>query len=189
MALYQTQTGMMFLMLHSLILLSFIKDFFSILLSTVESFIPDICWPRNKPWMTGQICKAVWKHDRVVSQSDSQVKKHWSWGKFVSYLSCCKQREIIEGVHSGWRNIKAGVSQGSVLGPLLFFIYINDLPVTISSCCVFLFADDRFLLEKVQSLSDCASNHDLTLKLISDWAKRWLVTMNESKTWQKETSL
>ena len=92
-------------------------------------------------------------------------------------------------MHSGWRNIKAGVPQGSVLGPLLFFIYINDLPVTISSRCVFLFADDRFLLEKVQSLSDCASNHDLTLKLISDWAKRWLVTMNESKTWQKETSL
>ena len=58
-----------------------------------------------------------------------------------------------------------------------------------SLLAVFLFADDRFLLEKVQSPSDCASNHDLTSKLISDWAKRWLVTMNESKTWQKETSL
>ena len=47
---------------------------------------------------------------------------------------------------------------------------------------VFLFSDDCFLLEKVQSPGDCASklNHDLSS--ISDWAERWLVTMNETKT-------
>ena len=77
---------------------------------------------------------------------------------------------IIEGVRSDCRNIEAGVQQGSVLGLWLFLIYtmMNDLPVTISSRC-FLFADDCFLLEKVQSPSDCASklNHDLTS--IPDW--------------------
>ena len=89
---------------------------------------------------------------------------------------------IIEGVHSDWRNIEAGVPQGSNLGPLIqYLIYINDLPATISSRC-FLFADDWFLQEKVQSPCDCASklNHDLTS--ISDWAKWWLVTMNETKS-------
>ena len=84
-------------------------------------------------------------------------------------------------MHSDWRNIEAGVSQGSVLGASLFLIYIYDPPATISSRC-FLFAEDCFLLEKVQSPSVYASklNHDLTS--ISDWAKRWLVTMNETKT-------
>ena len=62
---------------------------------------------------------------------------------FVSYLSCCKQRVIIETMHSDWCNIEAGVPHGSVLGPLLFLIYINDLPTTITSNC-FLFADDCF---------------------------------------------
>ena len=59
---------------------------------------------------------------------------------FISYLSCRKQRVIIKEVHSDWRNIEAGVLQGSVSGPL-FLIYINDPPATISSRG-FLFADD-----------------------------------------------
>ena len=80
---------------------------------------------------------------------------------FISYLSCRKQRVIVEEVRSDWHNIEADVPQGSVLGPLLFLIYITDLPATISSRC-FIFADDCFLQEKVQSPCDCASklNHD-----------------------------
>lgn len=66
---------------------------------------------------------------------------------FISYLSCRKHRVIIEGVHSDWCNIEAGVPQGSVLGPLLFLIYIIDLPTTIISNC-FLFADDCFFTGK-----------------------------------------
>ena len=79
-------------------------------------------------------------------------------------------------MHSDCRNIEAGVQQGSVLGLWLFLIYINDLPVTISSRC-FLFANDCFLLEKVQSPSDCASiNHDFTS--IPEWSSPGIFKRN-----------
>ena len=100
---------------------------------------------------------------------------------FISYLSFRKQRVIIEGVHSDWCNIEAGVPQGTVIGLLLFLIYINDLPTTITSNC-FLIADDCFLVEKVQSPGDCAFKLNHHLRTISDWVKRWLVTMNETKS-------
>lgn len=58
---------------------------------------------------------------------------------FDAALHCHEQRVIIEGVHSDWCNIEAGVPHGSVLGPLLFLNYIKDLLTTINTHC-FLFA-------------------------------------------------
>ena len=84
MALYLTWIGMMFLTLRSSILMSFIKDFFSILSSTVESFIPHkkvIIRPCDKPWMTGQIRKAVRKRDRLL-KTYSKYKSPTPWDRY-----------------------------------------------------------------------------------------------------------
>ena len=59
----------------------------------------------------------------------------------TNYLSNRKQRVVINGTESGWGNVKAGVPQGSVLGPLLFLVYVNDLENGMKSSVKF-FADD-----------------------------------------------
>ena len=65
---------------------------------------------------------------------------------FKSYLSNCHQHVSINGYESGLATINCGVPQGSVLGPLLFLLYINDLNRAIRFCKVYHFADDTNLL-------------------------------------------
>ena len=63
----------------------------------------------------------------------------------INYLEDCKQRVVLNGQTSSWKNILAGVPQGSVLGPILFLIYINDLPDGIKSICKIFVDDITFL--------------------------------------------
>ena len=91
------------------------------------------------------------------------------------------QRVVIEGSSSSWKEIKAGVPQRSVLGPLLFLIYINDIQHDIDSDC-FLLADDSMLSEEVFSPQSAAHSLNKDLNYISQWSNKWLVTMNASKT-------
>ena len=75
----------------------------------------------------------------------------------------------------------AGVPQGSVLGPLLFLIYINDIIQNIISDCL-LYADDTSLFDVVEDPALIFSKLSDDLNSIKEWASKWLVTINPSKT-------
>ena len=101
----------------------------------------------------------------------------------ANYLSDRQQRVVLNGHKSRLRDIYAGVPQGSVLGPLLFLIYINDLPIDIINN-VRLFADDTCLYVISDRLDNfiTLSTLQVDLKTIEIWARKWLVDFNASKT-------
>ena len=77
----------------------------------------------------------------------------------ADYLHNRKQRVVLNGQSSDWRKTNSGVPEGSVLGPLLFLIFINDLPDGQTSIYK-IFADDASLFSKVYDI-------DITAKLVN----------------------
>ena len=82
-----------------------------------------------------------------------------------NYLSNRFQRVLLDGQESSWLPIKVGVPQGSILGPLLFLICINDLPDGLSSIAK-LFADDASLFSIVQDPNESTKHLNLDLSVI-----------------------
>ena len=88
-----------------------------------------------------------------------------------------KQRVALNGQTSSWKNILAGVPQDSVLDPILFLIYINDLPDGIKSICK-IFIDDTSLFSKVKDKNCSTVELNNDLKIISNWAFQWKMLFN-----------
>ena len=105
-----------------------------------------------------------------------------------SFLSNRYQRVVLNGQVSSWADVKAGVPQGSILGPLFFLIYINDLSENLKST-VKLFADDTSIFHVVKDPNTSAEilNHDLTR--ISEWAYRWKMSFNQDPSKQAQEEL
>ena len=97
------------------------------------------------------------------------------------YLSDILQRVVPTGVSSFWNYITAGVPQGSILGTLLFLLFISDIENGIGSN-LRLFADDTCLFIIVENAPFAATCLNLDLDKITWWAATWLVTFNPSKT-------
>ena len=101
---------------------------------------------------------------------------------FEDYLSNRFQRVVINGQNSEWGSINAGVPQGSVLGPLLFLVYINDIVFTVSHCNVRLYADDTCLFLEVDNRINAAIKMNEDLNRIACWSDQWLINFSAPKT-------
>ena len=118
-------------------------------------------------------------HRRLILKLES----YGIQGKLLNWIKsflCNRSQRVVQGsVISDWKKVYSGVPQGSVLGPLLFLLYINDLPDMIQNDFK-LFADDAKLIsvidepDKVKLLQD-------DLDKVVEWSKLWLIKLNISK--------
>ena len=100
---------------------------------------------------------------------------------FQNYLQGRKQKVVVKDSESTLSNISSGVPQGSVLGPLMFLIYINDIGQNLLSLGR-LFADDTSLGYSSDDEITIKNVIDHDLSELSNWSSRWLMSFNPDKT-------
>ena len=122
----------------------------------------------------------VW-HEGLIFK----LKQHGVSGHMLSILTDFLlnrlQRTTINGKSSNWNSIGAGVPQGSVLGPLLFLLYINDLLDGMKSDAR-IFADDTSLFVVVDDPQTAFEILSHDLNLVEAWAKQWHMSFNPDPT-------
>ena len=103
--------------------------------------------------------------------------KTLSWIK--AFLSERQQCVRVENECSTWKKVISGIPQGSVLGPILFVVFINDMPEAVSSMCQ-LFADDAKIFRGIQSKEDIAALQE-DLDRLDEWSDKWQLAFNVDK--------
>ena len=109
------------------------------------------------------------------------------FGRISAFLSNRQLRVVLYWKSSQKYSVNADVPQGSILGPTLFLLYINDLPDDLI-CSIVIYADDSTLYSKCDQASDLMQQLELASELESDlgdtvdWGRKWLVDFNAGKT-------
>jgi len=118
-------------------------------------------------------------HNRLILK----LRGYGFGGKLVQwiedFLSERQQRVVLNGAASEWKSVTSGIPQGSVLGPVLFVIYINDIPDSIESFCK-IFADDTKIYSSVSNTNDQDIMQSDLLKLC-EWSRQWLLEFSIQK--------
>ena len=118
-------------------------------------------------------------HQRLLGKLRHYGITGQTCGWIQAFLSNRTQCVVVDGASSQWCPVESGVPQGTVLGPLLFLLFINDLPNFVSSQ-VRLFADDCLLYCTISSIED-QLKLQADLKSLEDWASTWGMSFNPSK--------
>ena len=97
----------------------------------------------------------------------------------ADFLRDRQQEVVLEGAHSSPTKVTSGVPQGTVLGPLLLLVYINDMPEGINST-VRLFADDSLVYTIIRSKEDQTILQE-DLRKLQEWERKWQMQFNADK--------
>ena len=87
---------------------------------------------------------------------------------------------VVDGANSDWLPVLSGVPQGSILGPMLFLCYINDMPSSTQNSTIALFADDSKCFRTIQDTNDCLLLQR-DIDSLYNWGKRWDLHYHPSK--------
>jgi ribonuclease P/MRP protein subunit RPP40 len=90
------------------------------------------------------------------------------------------QRVKVNGAYSQWTPVWSGIPQGSILGPLLFIIYINDLVDKCHNSEILLYADDARLYRHIKTHTDCTDLQNDLVRL-NCWVDEWMLKLNVNK--------
>ena len=101
----------------------------------------------------------------------------------TDFLKDRKQRVILNGQNFSWTNVEIGVPEGSILDPLLFLIYVNDLSDNLSTSLK-LSADDNFSVVDDIATSSCDLNYNLNR--VREWAFQWKMSFNAETSKQAQ---
>ena len=118
-------------------------------------------------------------HQRLLHKLKSYGIRHHTLNWINAFLTNRTHQVLVNGSHSETQIVTSGVPQGTVLGPLLFLLYINDIENNLTSK-IRLFADDSALYRKIDTLADSHSLQQDILRL-QDWADKWQMKFNIKK--------
>ena len=121
-------------------------------------------------------------HEILLSKLDFYGVRGKALDWFNSFLTNRLQFVTVSGTNSKSKIMKHGVPQGSVLGPLLFLLYVNDLYISLRYSLAILFADDTMLFLQNESLKPIVKQANIDLKLLMHWLKANKISLNASKT-------
>jgi len=119
-------------------------------------------------------------HMRLLHKLDYYGVRNSTLGWIQAFLTRRSQQVVLEGAHSSPADVLSGVPQGTVLGPLLFLAFINDLPDVVRSSSTRLFADDSLLFREVCNVQDQALLQ-ADLDRLAEWENTWQMSFNASK--------